>query len=147
MALMHYQFEAIHPFSDGNGRTGRILNVLYLIQQNLLTEPILYLSSYLIRHKNEYYSRLRNVTEKGEWVEWILYILNGITEIANSTRFRSEQIKAAMDETLATFKEKLPPRIASKALVETLFYYPYCKQKFLVENLKITRQTASVYLN
>ena len=145
MALIHYQFEAIHPFADGNGRTGRIINVLYLIQQGLLDKPILYLSRYLIENKNEYYKGLRGVTEHQLWEDWILYLLTGIEETAKSACQKIVDIKNAMDEALVTLKKGVP-KIASKDLVELLFYYPYCKQKFMIEHHNVTRQTASTYL-
>ncbi len=146
LAVMHYQFEAIHPFTDGNGRTGRILNILFLIQQQLLTVPVLYLSRYLIEHKNEYYAGLRDVTENSNWEQWIEFILVGIEQTAKDTREKIFEIKAAMDETQELIKEKLP-KIYSKDLVETLFYHPYCKVRFLEERDIARRQTASNYLH
>ncbi|HEY9793199.1 MAG TPA: Fic family protein [Candidatus Obscuribacterales bacterium] len=146
LAVMHYQFEAIHPFTDGNGRTGRIINILYLVQQKLLRVPVLYLSRYLIEHKSQYYARLRAVTEKSDWQGWIEFLLTGIEETARSTREKIFEIKAAMDETQDLIKQSLP-KIYSKDLVETLFYHPYCKIRFLEEREIARRQTAANYLH
>jgi len=145
LALIHYQFEAIHPFGDANGRTGRILNILYLIDQDLLDIPILYLSRYIIQHKSEYYSRLQRVTEKEEWEEWIIFMLNAVRETADWTYDRISAIKTLMDETIAVCKEKLP-KIYSYDLVEEIFLQPYCKPAFLVERGIGNRQTAMKYL-
>lgn len=146
LAVMHYQFESIHPFTDGNGRTGRIINILYLVQQQLLSVPVLYLSRYLIEHKNEYYAGLRGVTENSKWEQWIEFVLNGIAQTARDTREKISDIKTAMDETQELIKEKLP-KIYSKDLVETLFYHPYCKIRFLEDRDIARRQTASNYLH
>ena len=146
LAVMHYQFEAIHPFTDGNGRTGRIVNILYLVQQQLLSVPVLYLSRYLIQHKNEYYAGLRGVTENSNWEQWIEFVLDGIAQTASDTREKISDIKTAMDETQESIKEKLP-KIYSKDLVETLFYHPYCKIRFLEDRDIARRQTASNYLH
>ncbi len=145
MALIHYQFEAIHPFADGNGRTGRILNILYLVQQQLLHMPVLYLSRFLIQHKNDYYAKLRAVTEDSQWEPWIEFMLNGVEQTANNTRERIVEIKKAMQLTHEQLLEKLP-RIASKDLVELLFLHPYCKIKFVEKHNRVTRQTAAAYL-
>lgn len=145
MAMMHYQFEAIHPFMDGNGRTGRILNILYLVENHLLDIPILYLSQYIISHKAAYYSGLQNVTEKQEWEPWILYILEGLEQTALATRKKILSIHALIQETVEKVRLKLP-RIYSKDLIEVLFRSPYCKIKFLEENGIAKRQTASSYL-
>jgi len=146
LAVIHYQFEAIHPFSDGNGRTGRIINILYLVQQNLLDMPILYLSRYIIQNKNKYYQLLCNVTEKQEWVPWILFMLKAIEETANLTRGRIIAIRNLLDETLENAKEALPSRVYSKDLIELLFHQPYCKGQFLVDAGIAKRKTAAEYL-
>jgi Fic family protein len=146
LAVMHYQFEAIHPFSDGNGRTGRVLNILYLVEKGLLDAPILYLSKYIIDNKNQYYTRLRAVTEKQAWEEWILYMLKGIEETAKYTLEKINTINSLMDETIAFAKEKLPSRVYSKELIELLFEQPYCKVKILVDKGIAKRQTAAEYL-
>jgi Fic family protein len=145
MAVAHYQFEAIHPFLDGNGRSGRILNILYLIHSGLLRIPVLYLSRYIIRTKNDYYNLLRNVTEKSDWESWILYILKGVEETALWTTGRIEAIRRLFDETVILCKEKAS-RVYSKELVELIFSQPYCKISFLTEAGIAKRQSASAYL-
>ena len=146
LAVLHYQFEAIHPFSDGNGRTGRIINILYLIQQNLLEFPVLYLSKYIIEHKSDYYTLLRNVTEKNEWHPWILYILAAIEQASDFTNKKIIDIRDLLESTLKLAKEKLPSRVYSKELIELLFYQPYCKGQFLVDAGIAQRQSAADYL-
>ena len=121
MALIHYQFESIHPFYDGNGRSGRILNVLYLALKDLLELPILYLSSYIIKHKSDYYRLLQEVREKNNYHEWIIYILDAIEVTANNTCVLVENIEKLMSDTQEIIKQKLP-KIYSKDLVEVLFY-------------------------
>ena len=145
MAVAHYQFEAIHPFFDGNGRTGRIINVLYLANRGLLDLPVLYLSSYIIRKKAAYYLLLRNVTEKNDWESWVLYLLQGVEETALQTIERILEIKNLMDVTMDKVKQELPV-IYSKELVETLFEKPYTKIESLVAKDIAVRQTASKYL-
>lgn len=146
LALIHYQFEAIHPFADGNGRTGRIINILFLIQQGLLDLPVLYLSKSIIERKNDYYRLLRQVTEKDVWEPWILFMLKAVEETATFTRERIQAIRALMDETTQTAKEKLPTRVYSKELIETIFRQPYTKGQFLVDAGIAKRQTAAQYL-
>lgn len=146
LALIHYQFEAIHPFTDGNGRTGRIINVLYLILKGQLDLPILYLSKYIIENKNEYYKRLRNVTEKNEWQPWVLYILDAIKETAEFTSAKIVQIKNLFDRTTEEAKKKLPSRVYSKELIELIFEEPYSKTEFVVNAGIAKRQTAAEYL-
>jgi len=145
MAIMHYQFEAIHPFSDGNGRTGRILNILFLIEKGLLDIPVLYLSKYIVSNKTLYYNGLRQVTESQNWESWILYILQGLEQTAIATRERIMAIHKLFLQVAEIMKTKLP-RIYSRDLIEVLFRYPYCKIKFLEESGIGTRQTASSYL-
>lgn len=146
LALIHYQFEAIHPFTDGNGRTGRIINILYIIQQNLLELPVIYLSRYIIENKNKYYTLLRNVTEKNEWIPWILYILEGVEEISYNTIEKIKKIKNLFELTLEEMKVKLPQKVYSKELIELLFTNPYCKVEFVVNARIAKRQTAAEYL-
>ncbi len=146
MAIIHFQFESIHPFYDGNGRTGRIINILYLILKELLDLPILYLSSYIIKNKADYYRLLQEVRTKENWEEWILYILDGIEKTSLETIELVNGIFTLMNKTRAEIKEKLP-KIYSKDLVEILFMHPYTKIDFLVDGLVITRKTASKYLN
>lgn len=146
MAVAHYQFEAIHPFTDGNGRTGRILNILFLIHAGLLRIPVLYLSRHLIQHKTEYYRLLLGVTERGEWEQWLLFILSGVEETATWTTSRILAIRDLFDETLARCRAKLPSKVYSKELVELVFTQPYSKIQFLVEAGLAERKTASIYL-
>jgi len=146
LALIHYQFEAIHPFADGNGRTGRVLGILFLTYKGLLDLPVLYLSRYIIEHKQDYYILLRNVTEKGEWEPWILYMLDAVEQMSAVTRDRILAIRALMEDTMERVKTELP-KIYSKELVELLFRQPYTKNRVLVEAGMAERKTASVYLH
>jgi Fic family protein len=145
MAVGHYQFEAIHPFADGNGRTGRVLNSLFLIQEGLLTLPILYLSRYIIQHKADYYRLLHQVTAEQTWEDWLLYLLRGVEETARWTTAKIAAIRALADSTAAQVREQLP-NIYSRELVDTLFEQPYCRIGNLIEKGIAKRQTASVYL-
>ena len=145
MAVMHYQFESIHPFSDGNGRTGRILNILYLVSAGLLDTPVLYLSRYIIEHKNDYYAGLRRVTEEKDWENWILYMLKAVEATSLETHKRIMEIRELMQETMDRVRHELP-KIYSKDLVEILFAQPYCRIRFLEKARIGNRQTASKYL-
>ena len=145
MALIHFQFESIHPFYDGNGRSGRILNVLYLVLKDLLELPILYLSSYIIKHKSDYYRLLQEVRAKQSYNEWILYMLDAIEITANDTANLIENIEKLMQKTKNKVQKNLP-KIYSKDLVEVLFLHPYTKIETLADRLILTRQTASKYL-
>lgn len=145
MAIIHHQFESIHPFPDGNGRIGRIINVLYLTRQRLLDIPILYLSRYITSNKAEYYRLLQVVRETGEWEEWLLYMLNAVADTAVQTLEMVEQIRSLM----ASYKMRIRNdhrRIYSQDLLNTLFRYPYTRIELLQNELEITRQTASKYL-
>jgi Fic family protein len=146
MAAAHYQFEAIHPFEDGNGRTGRILNILFLLKYELLRHPVLYLSQYIISHKSDYYRLLRGVTEKQEWEPWILFMLNAVKVTSEQTMMRIDQILNLLEETVSHARKTLPGRVYSKELIELLFEQPYCKVKFLVDRGIAKRQTAAEYL-
>jgi Fic family protein len=146
LAIIHYQFEAIHPFSDGNGRAGRILNSLFLVSRGLLNLPILYLSKYIIEKKSEYYRLLRAVTATGEWEDWILYMLDAINTTANETREKIVSIRGLIEGTLEICRKKLPERVYSKELVELLFRQPYTKVQNLVDAGIAERKTAAVYL-
>ena len=146
MALVHYQFEAIHPFTDGNGRTGRILNVLYLMLKNYLDQPILYLSGTIIRNKTSYYRNLQNVTEKNQWMPWIEYILSMLSETASRTIDKIVRIQSLFEETCSRAKRELPAYMYSLELMELLFENPYSKVQFLVSRGIAQRQRASVYL-
>ena len=145
LAIMHYQFEAIHPFSDGNGRTGRILNILYLIQEELLEIPVLYLSRYILQTKSEYYTRLRGVTENEEWEEWIIYMLDAIQCTAEWTSSKIRAIRNLLQHTCDYVKEK-SPAIYSHELVELVFTQPYSRIFNLTDANIAKRQTASNYL-
>ena len=127
MAIIHYQFEAIHPFFDGNGRTGRIILLLYLKMTRLLDLPALYLSNYIIQHKDKYYTNLRKVTEDGNWEDWIIYMLDMVEQTALKGRSQIAGIEKLMNEMGKEIQEKLP-KIYSKDLVEALFRLPYTKR-------------------
>lgn len=146
LALIHYQFEAIHPFFDGNGRAGRIINILYLVKENLLTIPVLYLSKHIIGHKRDYYEKLRAVTEKSEWEAWILFMLEAVESTAALTARRIQSIRDLLDETFVKAKGKLPSRVYSKELIEVIFKQPYTKGQFLVDAGLAERKTAAEYL-
>jgi Fic family protein len=145
MAIAHYQFEAIHPFVDGNGRTGRILNILFLLHADLLEIPVLYLSRYIIQHKSDYYRLLREVTEGGCWEPWVLYLLRGVEETADWTTKRIRAIRDLFEMTIERCRTAAP-KVYSKELVELVFRQPYCRIGFVVEAGIAKRQTASVYL-
>ena len=145
MAVAHYQFEAIHPFSDGNGRTGRIINNLMLIDKGLLTLPILYLSRYIIQTKQDYYSGLLDVTQHQSWEKWILYILKGIEETANWTRLKIEAIRKLQEHTIQYIKHARS-KIYTYELVSILFEHPYTRIINLENSGVAARQTASRYL-
>jgi len=146
LALIHYQFEAIHPFSDGNGRTGRILNILFLVQQKLLDLPVLYHSKHIIEHKTDYYRLLAEVTAKNRWEAWIHFMLEAISRTAEFTRRRIVEIRDLMQETTEKAKRDLPSRVYSKELLELIFRQPYTKGQFLVEAGIAERKTAADYL-
>ncbi len=145
MAVGHYQFEAIHPFTDGNGRAGRILNILYLVHADLLKIPVMYLSRFIIQHKADYYRLLRQVTEEGAWEPWLLYMLRGVEETATWTTNRIQAIRDLFDATVERVRHQAP-KVYSKELVELVFRQPYCKIGFVVEAGLAKRQTATVYL-
>ena len=145
LAVIHYQFEAIHPFVDGNGRTGRILNILYLVEKGLLEIPVLYLSHYIIQHKSAYYDGLRRVTEEGEWHAWVTYILDAVETTARLTQARVLHILDLMKEAQILVSTNAP-KIYSKDLIEAVFMHPYCKIRFLEDRGIAKRQTASNYL-
>ncbi len=146
MAVMHYQFEAIHPFTDGNGRTGRVLNLLYLVEQGLLDLPILYLSGYIIRHKADYYALLQKVSVDGDWHSWLLYMLHAVAETAVWTTAKIKAIRSLLDSTLEKVRRDAAA-IYSRELVELIFMQPYCRIANLVEAGIAQRQAASTYLH
>jgi len=145
MALMHYQFEAIHPFADGNGRTGRILLLLYLKLSGLLDTPAIYLSEYIIKNKTDYYKSLRSVTENNDWENYILYMLDMIEETSNKGLERLNKITTAMVRTAEEIKAKLP-KVYSKDLVEILFRLPYTKRQHLIDENIGNPKTVGNYL-
>jgi Fic family protein len=145
MAVGHYQFEAIHPFTDGNGRTGRVLNSLFLIQEGLLTLPILYLSRYIIQNKADYYRLLLQVTREDDWESWLLYLIKGVEETASWTTAKIATIRALSDHTTDYVRASLP-KVYSHELVSLLFQLPYCRISSLTEAGIAKRQTASQYL-
>lgn len=145
MAMLHYQFEAIHPFYDGNGRTGRILNVLYLVLKGLLNEPFLYLSDYIIKTKSEYYRLLRSVATQNNWEEWILYILKAVEKTSVSTLVLSKKIIALL-ESAADKIRKERPKIYSRELLEILFSNVYSKISHLTDAKIASRNIAANYL-
>ena len=146
MALMHYQFEAIHPFYDGNGRAGRILLILYLVMNRLLELPILFLSRFIIEHKTQYYRRLRAVTEHGEWEAWLLYMLEAVEATAHGTTQKINAIYGLLVDTMEKAKRVLPKRTFSKDLIELIFEQPYCKIRFVEKAGIAKRLTATKYL-
>lgn len=145
MAIIHYQFEATHPFYDGNGRTGRIINILYLVLEGLLDMPILYLSGYIIRNKSKYYNLLSDVSFNNGLNDWILFMLKGVEEIAKETIKIIKDIETIMEDTKDIIQAN-KPKIYSKDLLEALFYHPYTKITFIEETMGVTRKTASNYL-
>jgi Fic family protein len=145
MAVGHYQFEAIHPFPDGNGRTGRVINILYLIEQNLLDLPILYLSRYINDNRSEYYRLLLEVTTKGAWEPWVHYVLSAVEATSLWTVGKIAAIKSLMDHTVRHVSEKMPG-LYSRELVEIVFTQPYCRIGDLVDAGIGNRNTASKYL-
>ena len=145
MAVAHYQFEAIHPITDGNGRTGRILNILYLVHMGLLQIPVLYISRFIIQNKPDYYRMLREVTECDDWESWLLYMLRGVEETALWTTGRIQAIRELFDLTMDRCRIE-SPKIYSKELIELIFRQPYCKISFIVDAGIAKRKTASEYL-
>ncbi|MET3113253.1 Fic family protein [Pedobacter sp. CG_S7] len=146
LAVQHYQFESIHPFYDGNGRTGRIINVLYLCLHGLLDSPVLYLSDYIIKHKLDYYRLLGEVKTKDNWEEWILFILKAVEETSKQTTDQIKSINKLFLKLQSKIKEDAS-KLYNKELLELLFEQPYCKIEFVIDRLKVSRITASKYLN
>lgn len=146
MAIIHHRFETIHPFYDANGRTGRIINILYLVKQDLLSLPILYLSRYIIQYKPIYYQLLQQVRIDGNWEPWLLFILKGIEETSKQTLTLIENIKKIMADFKQRIRSELP-KIYSQDLLNNLFKHPYTKIDFIEKDLNVSRQTASIYLN
>lgn len=145
MAIIHHQFESIHPFFDGNGRTGRILNILYLIDQDILDIPVLYLSRYITQNKSEYYRLLQVVRDEGTWEDWILFLLEALETTARQAIVTVEAIKSLMTEYKNILQEK-DPKLYSRELLELIFSHPYTKTEFLVEEFGLSRLTAAKHL-
>ncbi|MFY0592320.1 Fic family protein [Roseivirga sp.] len=145
LAILHHQFESIHPFYDGNGRTGRILNILFLSKNGLLDLPILYLSSFIIEHKSNYYKLLDEVNTTGKWEEWILYMLRAIEETSKKTIAKIDLINNELKKAIDLAREKMPKSF-KKELIELLFEQPYCKIEYVVKRLEVERKAASRYL-
>ena len=146
MAVAHYQFEAIHPFTDGNGRTGRVINSLFLVQRGLLDRPILYLSRFIITHKADYYRLLLEVTRDGAWEAWILYMLRGIEDTARWTVAKIAAIRQLTTMVTDHLREK-HPKLYDRDLVDVIFEQPYCRIRNVVDRGLGTRQSASKYLH
>lgn len=146
MAVAHYQFEAIHPFHDGNGRTGRVLNILMLIEAGLLDDPILYLSRAIIARNNDYYRLLRAVTADEAWVDWILYMLDVVRESAMSTTRKISAIRTCQDD-IADRARAATPGGRDAQFLDVLFEQPYCRISTVAERCEISRQTASSWLH
>lgn len=146
MAIAHYQFEAIHPFSDGNGRTGRILNLLYLVQQNLIALPVLYLSKYIIENKDEYYYNMGAVTQRNSWKNWIMYMMTAVEQTAKHTNRQIDEIIDQMQSTLDCGKTEL--KWYNKEINEAIFSQPYIKPKVIGDILgRTSRTTLTKYMN
>lgn len=145
MALIHHQFESIHPFYDGNGRTGRIINVLYLVKEGLLDLPVLYLSRYIVRTKGDYYRLLQSVRENDAWEEWVLYMLTAVETTARGAIATIGAIREALLGTKHRIREKY--RFYSQDLINNLFTHPYTKIEFVERDLGVSRDTASKYLD
>lgn len=145
MAVGHYQFEAIHPFTDGNGRTGRLLNILFLIGENLLDIPVLYLSRYIIENKDDYYRLLQEVTEKNHWEPWILYMLTAVEKTAKWTTEKIRAIKDLMAHT-SSYTSTAKPNVYTRELIELTFIQPYCRIVHVIDARIAQRATASKYL-
>lgn len=146
MAIIHHQFESIHPFYDGNGRTGRILNILYLVAKDLLNLPVLYLSRFIIHHKADYYAQLQGVRETGDWEPWLLYMLSGVSDTAKNTIQLITAIKQLMKDYKHRIREQLP-KIYRQELLNNLFNHPYTKIEFVMSDLDVSRITATKYLD
>lgn len=145
MAIIHHQFESIHPFYDGNGRSGRIINILYLVLKDLLDYPVLYLSRYIIQNKDAYYRLLQQTRDTGNWEEWIIYILEGVETVARQSIELITGIKIQMLQYKNIIRESY--KFYSQDLLNNLFKHPYTKIEFLQDDLKVDRRTAAKYLN
>ena len=147
MAAIHYQFESIHPFFDGNGRTGRIVNVLYLILKGLLNAPVLYLSRYIIAHKSLYYQTLQQVQTHNQWEDFVMFMLDAVIETSIAANQTVREIDNAMYRYKTTIRNDMKSKFYSRDLVDALFLFPYTRIQHLQEYLGISRPTATRYLN
>jgi Fic family protein len=146
LAVGHYQFEAIHPFADGNGRTGRVLNLLHLVEYGLLDVPVLYLSRFILDNRQQYYKGLRSVTEDHAWQDWILFMIEGVRSAAQNTLAKVGEVLVSMNHAAELIRRE-NSRIYTKDLVEAVFTLPYCKAQFLIDaRITAQRKTASRYL-
>ena len=145
MAIIHHRFESIHPFYDGNGRTGRIINILYLLLNDLLDSPTLYMSRYILRNKSDYYKLLQEVRKKGNWTNWIIYMLRGVSVISQETKNLIREIDKLFKEYKIVIREN--HKFYSHELINNIFSYPYTKVKLLEKDMKISRATATRYLD
>ena len=146
MAVIHHQFESIHPFYDGNGRTGRIINILYLVKQDLLGSPVLYLSRYINHNKADYYRLLQKVRTDDSWEEWLLYLLDGVEQTSRQTTALIRNITTLMQSHKNKMREELP-KIYNQELLNNMFRHPYTKIEFVVNDVRVNRKTAARYLN
>ena len=144
MALIHHQFESIHPFYDGNGRTGRILNVLYLVKEGLLDVPVLYLSSHIVRTKADYYHLLQTVRDQDSWEDWVCYMLDAVELTAAQTITTIHAIKTAVQDYKHRIRSAF--KFDSHDLINNLFSHPYTKIEFVQHDLKVSRLTATKYM-
>ena len=145
MAIIHHRFESIHPFYDGNGRTGRIINILYLLLNDLLDSPTLYMSRYILRNKSDYYKLLQEVRKKGNWTNWIIYMLRGVSVISQETKNLIREIDKLFKEYKIIIRKN--HKFYSHELINNIFSYPYTKVKLLEKDMKISRATATRYLD
>ncbi len=145
MALIHHQFESIHPFYDGNGRTGRIINILYLVINDLLDLPVLYLSRYITQNKARYYQLLQQVREQQDWEQWVMYMLDGVEQTAKQTILQINTIRSMMQDYKHRIRSELP-KLYSQDLLNNLFSHPYTKIEYLQNDLGVSRVTATRYL-
>ncbi|NQZ69274.1 MAG: Fic family protein [Lentisphaeria bacterium] len=146
MAIIHYQFESIHPFYDGNGRTGRIINILYLVLKDLLDLPILYLSRYITQNKADYYNGLQNVRDNNDWENWLLFMLQSVEVAANQANDLIKEIRSLIMSMKHSIRERLP-KIYSQDLLNNIFRHPYTKVAYLKRDIDVTDKTARKYLD
>ncbi|MCY3998383.1 MAG: Fic family protein [Flavobacteriaceae bacterium] len=147
IGVIHYQFEAIHPFYDGNGRAGRILNILYLVDKGLIPSPILYLSRYILDNKTNYYNGFERIRETNDWENWTIYFLKGIRETSEQVLNRLIKINKYIEKTEIIIREALPRKLDIKHMTNILYSQPYCKPKFLIGSMIKDRRTAMKHLN